>query len=406
MQQARRIAGVCVSLLLGATPAVWSASSSEKLIRQGQDRRRDTYLERRIERVHEQQDTEGTTSTSSSPAAEPVGATRLGQGAPSSSAQPPAPEAVTPEEIVAAIKLRAQEELARRRARKWDLDTLLVWTVEDETNPNFSKAHKSALATDEYLSSIFSYRVTPQVQWQVGYALDALNYNGFTDLSTFTNSLTTKLIWWFATPLRAEVHYTFDDNQYLYDRGSSSWDQTVHLRLRHSFLQHYYHYVGWSYLNRQYKDQPTLDGNDNRVSGKYRKDQRQTGIYEVGGTFGEQTALRVRQEFYFHTSNAAFQDFYDAQDYKVRVSGSHDWTTHWSSSGSFTYELKRYEQRDVSDRAVTERDNVQTYQLGVTYRLSPEVDLTYTWRYMHQFSNDAAQKFGDITNSLALTAAF
>ena len=394
-----------LGLFLAAAPAA-SGQSSPNPNQTSQDRRRDTRLEQRLERSQDLQESPDTTGAHPISGAQPTGTAPAGQGGPASGAQPEPPTAVTPEEIVAAIRLRAEQELARRRARKWDLNTLLVWTVADETNPNLTKAHKSALSMEEYLSSTLSYRFTPQLTWQAGYSLDALNYNEFTDLSTFTNSLTTKLIWWLAKPLRIETYYTFDDNESPYDRGSSTWDQTVHLRLRHSFLQHYYHYGGWSYVNRQYKNQPTQDGDGNRISGKYRKDQRHTGIYEIGGTFAGHTVLRVRQEFSFHKSNAAFQDFYDAQDYKVRLSGSRDWTERWSSSGSFTYELKRYEQRDVSDRAVAERDNVTTYQLGLTYRLSPEVDLTYMWRYVHQRSNDATQKFGDVTNSLAFTAAF
>ena len=47
-----------------------------------------------------------------------------------------------------------------------------------------------------------------------------------------------------------------------------------------------------------------------------------------------------------------------------------------------------------------------TYQLGLTYRLSPDVGLAYTWQYVRQRSNDPTETFGDITNSPALTAAF
>lgn len=286
------------------------------------------------------------------------------------------------------------------------MDTLWTWTVANETNPNLSKAHKSALSTDEYLGLTFSYRVHPRLTWQMGYSGDALHYNEFTDLSTITNSLTTKLIWRVAQPFRVEAHYVYDDNTYPYDSGASTWDQTIHVRARHNFLRHYYHYVGWSYLNRQYKEQSPLDGSGNGIPGKYRKDQRHTGIYELGGTWREHTTLKIRQEAYLHRSNASFQDFYDAVDYKMRLSGHQDWTERWSSDGSFAYELKRYTKRNLPDRAVVERDHATTYQLGLTYRLSPAVDLTYMWRYARQHSNDPTQKFGDITNSLALTAAF
>ena len=68
--------------------------------------------------------------------------------------------------------------------------------------------------------------------------------------------------------------------------------------------------------------------------------------------------------------------------------------------------IKRCAGRELPDRAVVERDHAMTYQLGVTYRLSPDVNLAYAWRCVRQRSNDPAETFGDITNSRALTTAF
>ena len=200
--------------------------------------------------------------------------------------------------------------------------------------------------------------------------------------------------------------YTFEDASYPYDREASTWDQTVHVRVRHDFLAHYYHALGWSYLNRQYQDQATLDGDDNMILGKYRKDQRHTGIYELGGAVGRHTTFKIRQKVAFQQSTAAFQEFYDAVDYKVKLIGRHEWTAFWSSAGSVLYELKRYAGRELPDRAVVERDHAMTYQLGLTYRLSPEVSLAYTWQCLRQRSNDPTETFDNTTNSLALTAAF
>jgi len=373
-------AGLCA--LLGIVPPAFAKSPPEY-----QDERRDTMMERALVLA---QAVEVEKEERPERAVE----------------EAPAPRQLTPEEIVAAIKLRAQRELARRRARKWALNTLTSWTVGNESNPALTKQRSSALYMEEYLSATFSYRFFPQLTWQAGYSLDALNYNEYTDGSTLTNSLTTKLIYRITNPLRVEAHYTFDDSDYPYDDGASTWDQKVHLRLRHSFLKDYYHYIGWTYLYKQYKDKLMRDGTNTRLPTKYRKDKRHTGIYEIGGRFGENTSLRLRQEFYFNDSNEEHQDFNDAQDYKVKLSGSHDWTTRWSSSGGFTYELKRYDKRVVSGRGVAEQDYTKTYETGITYKFSPNVDLTYTWKYKKQDSNDPGQSYQDITNSLALTASF
>jgi hypothetical protein len=206
--------------------------------------------------------------------------------------------------------------------------------------------------------------------------------------------------------VRFEAHYTFDDSDYPYDDGASTWDQKVHLRLRHSFLKSYYHYVGWTWLYKQYKDKLTRESTSTRIPSKYRKDQRHTGIYEIGGTFADVNTLKLRQEFSFNDSNEGHQDYNDAQDYKVKASFLRDWTKTWATSSSFTYEFKRYERRNVSERGVAQQDYIKTYETGLTYKFSPNVDLTYTWKYKKSDSNDPGQAYIDTTNSLALTASF
>ena len=318
---------------------------------------------------------------------------------------------LTRDQIFQAIKLRAQREVARRRASKWSFHTYATWTGGNENNPNLTKRHKSDGFMEEYLSCTLGYRLFPQMAWQTSYSLDAFNYSKYTDLNTLTNSLSTKLLYQIANPVRLEAHYTFEDLAYPNDHGqttsSRSWNQKIHLRLRHTFLKNYYHYVGWTYLYKQYEDRLIRNGAGTRIAGKRRKDWRHTGTYEIGGNFGENLSLRVRQDVYFNDANDHFQDFYDSQDYKVRVSGSYNFTPRWSTSGGFAYELKRYEERvNTAKRPVKQRDYTKTYDVGLTYQLNENLDLGYKLRYARNNSNEATQKYTDVTNSFTLTAAF
>ena len=313
---------------------------------------------------------------------------------------------LTPEEIVAAIKLRAQHELARRRARKWSLSQVWTWTVANESNPALLKSRNSHLYTEEYLSTTFSYKLAPTLSWQLGYNVDSLLYDEYTDGSTLTNTLLTKAIWRMTPTLRSEFHYTFDDSDYPYDDGASTWDQKTHLRLRQAFRKQYYHWIGWTYLNKQYKTKLKRESTSTRVPGKRRQDRRHTGSYEIGGPLGEGNTLKLRQEFYFNDSNEGYQDYNDAEDYKVKATFLREWSKPWSTTSSFTYELKRYERRDVTERGVAQQDYTKTFDLGATYKVSNQVDLAYTWKYKRNDSNDPGQSYQDITNSLALTGSF
>ena len=383
----------------------------------GQDQRRESYLEEASHRAEgqlESTETPGDLPLPSMPLAQPLQLAQASKDAAErespeqkpAEVNPATPRPLSPDEIVAAIKLRAQRELAKRRARKWSLSTVLTETVGNESNPQLQKVHKSALYMEEYLSTTFGYKVTPKLTWQAGYNLDALNYDEYTDGSTLTDTLLTKLIYRPLKTIRLEGHYTFNDTTYPYDAGSSTWDQKVHVRLRQSFWNHYYHYVGWTYMNKQYKDKGKRFGSNERHAGELRKDNRHTGIYEIGGTFAEANTLKVKQEFYFNDSNDIYQDYSDTQDYKVKVTLARDWTKRWSSSSSFTYERKQYAHQNVSGPEVARKDSTNTYDLGLTYKFNDNVDLTYGWKYQKNLSNDRSQDYQNVTNSLALTAAF
>jgi len=309
--------------------------------------------------------------------------------------------------LLEVIRRRAKEALAkRRRARRWDFNTYTSWRVGYETNPRLSEDRNGGFFSDQYAGLTYSYRVLPQLTWQAGYGFDAMLYDEFTDLNTATNSLTTKLLYRIAKPFRIELHYTFDDVAGLRDNSISVVDQAVHLRLLQHLWHGWYQYAGWTYFDKQFKDRLALNGRGVKVNGMERKDTRDMVSQELGAPLGERAFVRLHQQWYRNWSNDVFRDYYDADDYQVRVHGRYEWTPRWASSAGFGYELKQYQERTVTSLGIAQRDDTTQYDLGLTYRISPEVDLAYTWRYRHNHSNDASQSYDDATNAVALNAAF
>ncbi len=319
-----------------------------------------------------------------------------------------APHALTPQEVFEALKHEAEHKLAEKKAHKWFIQTYGSWSGGVESNPNLvPKGHKTDFFMEEYGSVTGGYHFFPALTWQTSYSLDSYNYSQFTDLDTLTNTLTTKLLYQMIKPLRLEAHYSFIDNAYVRDRSLSSQDQKIHLRLRHTFLKNYYHYLGWTYLYKQYEDKLIRNGAGTRIAGKRRKDTRHTGTYEIGGYVGENLLLRLKQDVYFNESNDHFQDFYDLQDYKVRLSGIYNWNPQWSSSAGFTYDIKRYEQRvNTAARPVKQRDYAKTYDFGLTYKINHTFDVTYDFRFLRNTSNEVSQSYNDATNTVTLSASF
>lgn len=322
---------------------------------------------------------------------------------------PPAPtaDALPSSAILDTLKRRARAVIERRRARRWAISTYTTLSTTIDTNPNLDSSRKGDGVFEESTDLTVRWRWFKNVSEDVGYRITNDHYvelrdNNYTDNTLYTTWRYTPWRW-----LRLTAGYEFTALNYYENRSSSLDSHRVYVTGRHSLpWQGFFYESGWSYFYRRYSVRKANDGTQSPTDDA-RHDTRHTVHWTVGGTPFWKTLLQVRQEAYFHFSNDAFQDFYDTQVYKVRLTASRSFWKQWRGSGTFSVERKNYTERLIATTVVKgQADNTFSYSGSLTYNLSPDVSLVYTYTRRKVDSNTPLNEYTDTTNQFSLNASF
>lgn len=109
-------------------------------------------------------------------------------------------------------------------------------------------------------------------------------------------------------------------------------------RIRQNLPKSWFHQVQYEWFTREYPSKKARDGAGNNTLTN-RTDTRHRIRYKVGTTL-KKTLLSVENEFYWHDSNDARNDFYDAQERKVTgISAEARYDDKYTLSSSVSYDL-------------------------------------------------------------------
>ena len=327
--------------------------------------------------------------------------------APKRSELPPLTAQISPEEALAAIKRRAQKILdARRAARRLKFSGELSEAVAYETNPSNSSSRKGDTSEETSANLTLSKKLTRTLDWSSSYSGSYLKYVNYGEGDYTDHTLTaTKLKWQPGKMWRAESWMDVEYNFYPAALDSSYRNLKVVGRLRQNLLKSYYHQIQYEWFVRDYTNKKARDGAGNNTL-SHRVDTRHRLRYKVGATV-QKALLSVENEFYWHDSNDARNDFYDAQDWKITGSASRNVTKKLYLSGSFAFERKNYTARKVSGiNAEARYDDKYTLSSGASYDLNDDWKLSYDFTFDHLASNDPTGEYDNAKHAFKLTANF
>ena len=318
-------------------------------------------------------------------------------------------EAVTPttQEVVAAIKRRAQQILEeRRKARRLQASWEASQGLSYEKNPANSAERNGDGYTEESAALYLSKKLTPTIKWQGSYSITYDGYFEYSDGSYLTQAMTPfKFTWQPGRMWRGDAGVDLSQLWYPY-AGPSSYDEIKpNIKLRQNLWGRWYHSIQGEYFYRHYLSKKMRYGAGTDTD-KNRQDYRYRGRYEVGTTWKD-TLFKVRQEYYLHDSNDQRNDFYDAEDYKVVASINRPITQKLSANLSYSWDRKQYRHRTVSGITSEARyDNTSTWTLSGTYDFNDIWSLNPSFSHTSLNSNDPSGEYVDWTATTLLTARF
>ena len=320
---------------------------------------------------------------------------------------PPLTAQVSPEEALAAVKRRAQKILATRQAAKrLKFSGEVSQETGYETNPSNSSSRKGDTYFQESASLSLSKKLTPTLDWSSSYSGSYDKYLEFGELDYTDHTWTaSKLKWQPGKMWRVEGWTDLEYNFYPAALDSSYRNWKAAGRIRQNLFESWYHQVQYEYFIRDYTNKKARDGAGNNTL-SYRADTRHRIRYKVGTTV-RKALLSWENEYYWHDSNDAKNDFYDAQVWKTTGSVSGNLTKKLYLSGSFTFERKNYNHRTVTGISPEAR-----YDDKYTLSSSASYDLNETWKVAYAFtfdtlnSNDPTGEYANAKHAFTLTARF
>lgn len=318
-------------------------------------------------------------------------------------------EAVTPttQEVVAAIKRRAQQILEeRRKARRLQASWEASQGLSYEKNPANAPERNGDWYAEESIALNLSKKLTPTIKWQGSYSATYDGYFEYTDGSYLSQAMTPfKFIWQPGRMWRADAGVDLSQLWYYWASPSSYDEIKPNIKVRQNLWGRWYHSIQGEYFYRYYLSKMARNGAgvDTEV---HRQDYRYRGRYEIGTTWKE-ALFKVRQEYYLHDSNDQRNDFYDAEDYKITASINRPITKKLSANLSYAWDHKQYRHRPVSGiKAEARYDNTQTYTASGTYDFNETWSLNPSFSYSRLNSNDPSGEYFDWTATTTLTARF
>lgn len=321
---------------------------------------------------------------------------------------PPLTATLSTEELLVAIKRRAQKILeARRAARRvrWANREASV-LIGYDNNPSNGTQHIGDTYMEETLNLMLSKKLTPTLDWQGSYYGSNTHYFEYSDGNVLTHTLTPlRLRWQPGRTWRYEGWTDLDHSTYPEGSASSYRQFKLAGSVRQNFTQTTYHQFQYEWFIRDYISKKARDGEaaetlSNRVETRHRL------LYTVG-TVWQKALLSVKNEWYAHDSNDARVDFYDAQDHKVTASVNRQMTPRISLNASYSLERKNYEQRTVGGITAEARyDDTHTWTLSGSYALNKNWSLNPKVSHKFLASNEPTGEFADTVASVTASRRF
>jgi len=311
----------------------------------------------------------------------------------------------TKEQLLAVLQQRAEDAIEARKAqapKPFEITTSLVHGYENNVNLDATRTG------DHYIEESAGFFLRPQVRpWlslEGSYQARNTHFTEFRDSNTWSNTLGTLVRWTPHTTLSLDAGYEYEIFNYPFDTSNSFTDHRLTTTLRHILSPLVFHEASWSVLLRSYDTRKALDPSAVETP-NVREDQRHTVAYDLGLLLGE-TVVRLRQEFFENLSNEGFEDFYDWQDYRARLTASRAFFERWLATGSVSFERRNYADRTVPNEEIAEKDDLTTLSCSLIYELSKDWSVAYTWLWREQHSNDRRLDFNDTINQWGFYGRF
>jgi len=192
------------------------------------------------------------------------------------------------------------------------------------------------------------------------------------------------------------LDYALDYVIFPCDEDGTYLGNEIKTYVKHNISNDFYHKLGYGIMLKHYSHDKILNGRRERTA-TLRSDVRNTMDYEIGLYLLDRAIVRTSFELYRNKANYQYYDYYDYWSFKLRPSFILMLNDRLYTTGSFTYQQRRYDGRLSSDNDEHVYDDTYSFNVAALYDITKSFTFALNLSYRENASNEPLQKYSGMT---------
>ncbi|MCF7916650.1 MAG: hypothetical protein K9L61_02605 [Candidatus Omnitrophica bacterium] len=260
-----------------------------------------------------------------------------------------------------------------------------------DTNVKLSNERTGDMFEEFLYSFDYDQKLSADLEFNLDYDFDYINYNEVTDITSLLNHLRLGLDKTFSL-CNLGIGY---DLGYLYYPKNKDGDFLIHKGFIYleKDLGKFQHKLQFEAGSKDYIAQNTLSDTISTRESTERLDRRIAAFYQIGIDVNPRLYLSFRTKFLRNDSNARYLDFYDYNAYNQRLSLTYQATKKAYLLADFSYERKEYKTRTVTNQSYKQEDDFYSVRTGIMYLLDKKTSISLDYVYRYNSSNEPLDEY-------------
>ncbi len=281
----------------------------------------------------------------------------------------------------------------RKKAIEGVLRKHIKVTYGYDTNPLLGTSRTSDDFESLRLGMDYRRTFAERHQYNVGLNVSQQNYNEITQLSNtlgnisldYKLALTKAYILGIGHNLTGAYYEKSSDSEFMLNKS--------YINFQHRISPKFFHKIQYEYGLKHYDEAFALLSSTSTYEDNRRKDVSNGVVYSIGYMLRDRLSMNISLGYSRNDSNSDFENYYDYESTDLVPRLSYQFNDKLSSTLSYSFKFRRYEDRLVSALNDEQVDRISRVDLGFNYDLNDSHSFNLNYSYNGSDSNNPTSDY-------------
>ncbi len=274
-----------------------------------------------------------------------------------------------------------------------------------DSNPLLDSSHAVDSYTQEMVDMHYAYPLFTSIlgftKSKFGFNAINVNYYKKTDVNMFNSLIDYNIEMQASDTITVTSGYALEIMWFPNDEDGNYIGNEFNTSFKQFLTKWLYHKETYRFRLKNFPSNEALDG-AGVARDNLRQDTRNIFESELGAYIGDNTKVRVTNQFYYNSSNYSFTDFYDYSNYRVGGSVIQFFTKKLYGIGGVFYQRRNYKNRFTPRRLSRQKDNLYTVTGSLIYDIRRDLSVFVNYSHSENHSNEPFDQYVNTLYSFGL----